>query len=232
MTRMLRVVLALSICASACGPDTLDSGPDAAGPLDTPPAPAITADALRAAIATCDVIGGKYAKDAGGIATVDICGGPGIVFWTADLDVDCDGKETPQCNLQTDRAYQDETAASDSMGDPLDAAALPYVVFPGASTRFTYANHEIGMRTVVAVVYRDKVAYGVAGDVGPASAIGEASYAMAVELGIDPDPSTGGTAEPVSYIAFTGVAARVSPIEDHVAAVALGTASATVLLGL
>jgi len=211
----------------ACGGDGEDVAPDAMpdGPTG------ITAAQLRERIASCDnVVGGPYASDGSGTADIDVCGFPGAVAWTSDLDIDCDGKETTQCNLSTDPSYMDQTAATDSNGDPLDAAALPFVVIPGRSAKFDYIDAGLGMRSVVAVIYEDKVAFGVLGDVGPQAIIGEASYAMAVLLGIDPDPSTGGVEGGVSYIAFTGTEAKVDVIEDHDEATTLGTSLAETLL--
>ena len=66
------------------------------------------------------------------------------------------------------------------------------------------------------------MSFGVFGDEGPDNIIGEASYAMAASLGIDPDPSVGGTDDTVTYIVFTGEGAAVDPIEDHAAAESLG----------
>jgi hypothetical protein len=225
------VVLLVGLCACA---DDADMGPDAApdgAPADMAPSDPTASDLLQAVADCTSVIGGPYMDGPGQPNNVDICGFAGAVAWTSDLDVDCDGKMSAECNLQTDPAYQDQTAASDSHGDPLDAATLPYVVFPGASTRWDYRTAGIGMRTVVAVIYADQVVYGVAGDVGPTAYIGEASYAMADALGIDPDPSTGGTSSRVTYIAFTGMESRVSVIEDHAEATALGVARAKLLLG-
>lgn len=203
----------------------VDAMPDVAG------SPTPTAQALRDRVAGCaTVLGGPYAADSGGPATISICGVPGAVVWTSDLDVDCDGVMTTKCNLSTDAAYQNQTAATDSMGAALDAAALPYVVVPGKSTRWDYRLAGLAMGSVFAVVYRDQVQYGVAGDVGPVSIIGEASYRMAELLGIDPDPSTGGTNEPVLYIGFTGDAGKIVPIEDHDRAVSVGLELATALL--
>jgi hypothetical protein len=203
--------------------------------MSTPDAPDMmgppTAQQLRDKLATCNVIGGPYAKDSGGAATVDICGLTGAVFWVSEMDVDCDGVMTTKCSLQTDPAYQNQTAATDSNGDPLDAAALPYVVVPGKSTRWDYKAAGLSMGSVFAVVYKDGVQYGVAGDVGPTSIIGEASYRMAELLGIDPDPRIGGTDEPVAYIGFTGADAIVDPVEDHDRAVSLGIEKARALIG-
>jgi hypothetical protein len=58
-------------------------------------------------------------------------------------------------------------------------------------------------------------------DTGPTAIIGEASYATANDLGINPDPSNGGTDSGVTYIVFQG-SQRVSPIESHSAAITLG----------
>ncbi|HTL31814.1 MAG TPA: glycoside hydrolase family 75 protein [Kofleriaceae bacterium] len=191
-----------------------------------------TAQQLMDKLATCTVIGGPYAKDSGGAATVNICGVTGAVFWISEMDVDCDGVMTSKCSLATDPAYQNQTAATDSMGNPLDAAALPYVVVPGKSTRWDYRAAGLQMGSLFAVIYRDSVQYGVAGDIGPVSIIGEASYRMAELSGIDPDPSTGGTDEAVAYIGFTGADAVVDPIEDHDRAVSLGIEKARALAGM
>lgn len=210
----------------ACGgSETEVVGPDAMPPPDAAELP--TADQLLARIAACEVVGGPFASDGG---DVDICGFPGAVAWTSDMDIDCDGQMSDQCNLGTDPSYMDQTAASDSNGDPLDAATLPFVVIPGRSARFDYLDAGLGMRSVVAVIFEGKVEYGVLGDVGPQAIIGEASYAMAVSLGIDPDPSTGGVSGGVAYIAFTGTESKVEVIEDHAAAVTLGIDRARLLL--
>ncbi|MEO8875469.1 MAG: glycoside hydrolase family 75 protein, partial [Polyangiaceae bacterium] len=91
---------------------------------------------LLALTATCtQVSNGLYSLNAGDSPTVPICGLSNAVFWKADMDIDCDGKQTTQCNSGTDPDYQNQTAASDSKGNALDAANLPYVVIPGKSTR-------------------------------------------------------------------------------------------------
>ena len=230
---MRRLVSLIAVLSAACSGDDamMTPMPDAPDMMMTPDAQGLpTADELRAAIATCNVVGGKYAENGGGTPTVDICGLPTAVFWKADLDVDCDGKETAKCNLQTDPYFQAQTAAVDSMGDPLDAAALPYVVVPGVSTRWSYRTAGLSMGSVVAVIYKDKVAYGPLGDVGPTASIGEASYRMAEILGINPDPRIGGTSDEVAYIAFTGTGAKVSPIEDQAKSIEIGVAHARALL--
>lgn len=84
--------------------------------------------------------------------------------------------------------------------------------------------------SVIAVIYNGQVEYGVFGDEGPKAIIGEASYAMAQSLGINPDPSVGGVDSGVTYIAFTGAVAVAPKLEDHPATVKLGEQLASTLL--
>ncbi len=230
----MTIALVTAACrGSAFGPDASDL-PDGDISMDAtmPDGPlAITAAALRAHLPSCAMpIGGPFAKDSGGTANIPICGGKRIVFWTADMDIDCDGQESPQCNITTDPSWQNQTSANDSMGKPLDAATLPYVVIPGVSAKFNYRNAGLSMGSVVAVLYQDKMEYGVIGDAGPTAIIGEASYQMAVRLGINPNPRTGGIGSGVTYIGFTGADGKVAELEDQTATVALGTARAQMFL--
>ena len=96
------------------------------------------------------------------------------------------------------------------------------MVIPGGSERWSYRDADLDIGSVVAVIYNGKVAFGVFGDQGPKDIIGEASYAMAELLGINPDPESGGTGEGVVYIAFQGEDAQSWPLEDHAAATAKG----------
>lgn len=195
-----------------------------APPGSDPPKPtAVTAATLLAKLGTCKkVSSAPYAKDSGGTSNIDVCGLKNAVWWQGDMDIDCDGKSSTVCNKSTDAAYQSQTAATDSKGAYLDAAALPYVVVPGVSTRWSYKTAGIAMGTVVAVIYGGKVEYGIVGDIGPTSIIGEASYAMAKSLGINPNPSTGGVSSGVTYIFFTGPSGEVTKNEDHAEAVSVG----------
>jgi hypothetical protein len=223
------VVLAVAACGStsATMPDAPGMGmADAPSDAAAPP----SAADLLAKLATCTKVGGDYATDSGLAQTIPICGLTSAVFWKADLDVDCDGKMSTQCNSTTDPSWQNQTSATDSHGNPLDAATLPYVVVPLPSTRWDYSAAGLAFGSVIAVIYMDKVEYGVFGDEGPSTIIGEASYAMASSLGIDPNPATGGADSGVAYIAFTGPSAVVPVIEDHAMAVQLGVAKARALL--
>lgn len=181
-----------------------------------------TAAELLAKVTGCSQISnGKYRTDSDTSATIPVCSRTGAVFWKADMDIDCDGQRTSQCNENTDCCFQADTAFHQSDGRPLNSAQLPYVVVPSSSSIWNYRSSGIDGASVVAVIFNNQVEYAVVGDTGPTNIIGEASYATATALGIDPDPSTGGTDSGVTYIVFTS-SSRVSPIESHGAAVTLG----------
>ncbi|HEX7664961.1 MAG TPA: glycoside hydrolase family 75 protein [Polyangiaceae bacterium] len=258
MRNALALALALGLVAACSSSSSPDGGPsaaedagstgnDAGSTIDaghvvdaSEPTEASVTDAgdeiaqLLALTSTCakKVSTAPLALNAGDTPTVDVCGLTGALFWKADMDIDCDGKQTTQCNTGTDPDYQDSTAANDSKGNPLDAASLPYVVVPGKSSKFDAAGAGLSKGAVILVLYNKKIGWAVYGDVGPSADIGEASYATAVELGVDPDPSNGGVdAADVLYVAFTGTDSIVKPIEDHAAAVTLGEAKLKTLLG-
>ncbi|MCM2410736.1 glycoside hydrolase family 75 protein [Streptomyces sp. RKAG290] len=185
----------------------------------------VSAADLLAKVSSCSQISnGKYRTDEETSASIPVCGKNGAVFWKADMDIDCDGQVTTACNADTDPWFQDDTAFHTSGGQPLSAEKLPYVVVPSSSSIWNYGSAGIKGGGVVAVVYGDKVQYAVVGDTGPDQIIGEASYATAQALGIDPDPETGGTESGVTYILFKD--STVSPIESHDAAVTAGDALA------
>ena len=193
---------------------------------------AVTAASLLALTETCKtkLSTSPFAKDEGGAATVDVCGLTGAVFFDADMDVDCDGKSSAICSSATDPDFENDTAAQASTGGPLDAATLPFIVVPGVSTKWSYSASGLSLGSVVAVVYNGKLAFGIIGDIGPKTIIGEGSYAMASALGIPGSPTTGGVSSGVTYIAFTGKNSVVAKNEDHAAAVTLGTARAQAVL--
>ncbi|MFH9395378.1 glycoside hydrolase family 75 protein [Streptomyces sp. NPDC017556] len=238
----------LALTSAACGAALLAAatlpasatGPGPGGGQEPEPAgttavegdtAAATAAELLARVRACSRISkGAYRTDSGSPkATVPVCGTQDAVFWKADMDIDCDGRRTKACNRKTDPYFLPETAFRSSRGEPLDSAALPHVVVPGPSKVWDYRKSGLTGGSVVAVVYRDRVRYGVIGDTGPTGIIGEASYAMARTLGIDPDPSTGGAESGVVYIAFKN--SRISPIESRARARSRGAELAREFVG-
>jgi hypothetical protein len=194
------------------------------------PAPGIeaapTAAELLAKTQGCSqVSNGKYKTDEETSRTVSVCDANGAVFWKADMDIDCDGQRTANCSEDTDPWFQDDTAFHQSDGKPLIADKTPYIVVPSPSSTWTYTNSGLKGAGSCAVIYNDKVLYAVIGDTGPTDIIGEASYATAKSLGIDPNPATGGTDSGVTYLCFKN--SSVSPIENHDTATSVGQGLAT-----
>ncbi|MGW4484128.1 glycoside hydrolase family 75 protein [Amycolatopsis sp. NPDC004368] len=198
--------------------------PAAAGQAQVQARPAAgpTAAQLLAKTTSCNQISnGKYKTDEDtSTKTVAVCDANGAVFWKADMDIDCDGQRTSQCNEDTDCCFQADTAFHQSDGRPLNAATLPYIVVPSSSSTWNYSSSGLKGGGSCAVIYNGKVEYAVIGDTGPTAIIGEASYATAKDLGINPDPSNGGTDSGVTYICFKN--SKVSPIENHGAATSTG----------
>jgi hypothetical protein len=180
-----------------------------------------TAAELLAKVTGCTQISnGLYRTDEETGRTIPVCDKNGAVFWKADMDIDCDGIRTSQCNENTDCCFLPDTAFHASNGQPLNAAQLPYVVVPSPSSTWDYRNFGIRGGGAVAVIFNGQVEYAVVGDTGPTAIIGEASYRTAADLGINPDPSNGGTDSGVTYIFFKN--STVSPIENHSQAVTVG----------
>jgi hypothetical protein len=185
----------------------------------------VEASALLAKASGCSQIStGSYRADARAPANIPVCGKDGVVFWEADMDIDCDGRRTSKCNEMTDPWFQGTTAFPQSDGAQLNAETLPFIVVPSAGRIWDHRASGIRGGTVAAVIYEGRVVYAVVGDTGPGEVIGEASYATAEALGINPDPRGGGVASGVTYILFKDV--EVAPIESHSAAASLGDAAA------
>ncbi|MDQ8705581.1 glycoside hydrolase family 75 protein [Streptomyces sp. LHD-70] len=187
--------------------------------LAAPPARAegdggAVAAALLARVQGCEQLSkGRFRTDDGTPADIPVCGGKGVVHWKADLDIDCDGRPSRVCNKRTDPYFQPTTAFQDSRGRHLDSAKLPYVVVPGASKLWNHREAKVWGGGLAAIVHRGKVQYAVVGDTGSTDLIGEASYATARALGIDPHPVRGGAARGVTYIFFQG--SQVGRIESR-----------------
>ena len=216
-------LIAVPLLATTAFAATRSGAPNAA-------AAAPTAAELLAKVASCTPAStGKYATDEGEAATVDICKTGAAYHWTSDLDIDCDGITTARCSPSTDPAYFNETSFQTSTGQFFTADVTHYFVVPLPSSRFNYQSAGIRPGNVGAVIYNNKVVYAVFADEGPDDIIGEASYATAQALGIDPNPATGGTAGPATFIVFTGTVP--SPVENNAVIDQVGTAAATAFLG-
>jgi hypothetical protein len=219
--------LSLAFVALAVIPLALVAAP--AGASVTAAAAAPTASQLLAKVNTCTVASnGKYATDDGVSSTVSICKSGSAFFWKADMDIDCDGVQTSHCNPTADPWYQNQTSFQTSKGKPFQADSTHYFVIPLPSSRFDYSSSGIKPGSVAAIIYQNTVVYAVFADEGPDNIIGEASYATAKALGIDPDPATGGVDSGVTYIVFPG--SVPSPVESNSAIDTKGKAAATAFI--
>ncbi|WP_369274556.1 glycoside hydrolase family 75 protein [Streptomyces sp. R11] len=224
--RTRRLTLAAAAGAALLATATLPANAGQADPEEA----AVSAADLLAKVTSCSQIShGKYRTDQATPATVPVCGTKDAVFWTADMDIDCDGWRTDSCNETTDPWFLPATAFHQSDGKPLRSDTLPYVVVPSPSGTWDYRAAGVKGGGVAAVIYDDQVLYAVVGDTGPQQIIGEASYAAAEALGIDPDPAVGGAASGVTYILFRN--SQASPIENHSAAAELGEKLAKEFVG-
>jgi hypothetical protein len=232
--KRLRLTFAALAVAAATftAATTLGAGTSVAAPTRSavPNVTGPTASQLLAKTQSCTpASNGKYATDEGGAATVSICKSGSAYFWTSDMDVDCDGITTARCNGSTDPSYFNETSFTTSTGQFFTADVTHYYVIPLPSSRFDYQAAGISPGSVAAVVYNGKVVYAVFADEGPSDIIGEASYATASALGIDPDPATGGTAGPVTFIVFPGQVPN--PVENNSAIDTVGATAANSWIG-
>ncbi|MGH1343889.1 MAG: glycoside hydrolase family 75 protein [Nannocystales bacterium] len=175
----------------------------------------------------CDRLDGTqlFRTDAGRARTIEICELEGAIWWRADADIDCDGGRSEPCT--SDPWYQATTSSKDSTGNFIDSAAVPHFVVPMSGSGFTPSDH--GIRTswsavgsAGAILYDGQLLFAPYADAGPRHVVGELSAAAADELGIPNHPVSGGVAEGVTYIIFTGDDAYVSPIESRAAAESIG----------
>jgi Fungal chitosanase of glycosyl hydrolase group 75 len=181
-----------------------------------------TASELTSLTQTCTPLAGvgKFSSDEGRPSQIQMCQLKGAIWFKADMDIDCDGGTTQVC--KDDDTYLPETSCNTSLGKPMDASNIPFIVLPQPSHGWNESNYRIRCGTVGAVIFNGKLEYGVFGDRGPEGVLGEASYAMAKRLGINADPNTGGISTGVTYIVFTGSSAVVQPIEDTSKSIGLG----------
>jgi hypothetical protein len=223
------VTTGASAGTGAVGDAATGSNSDSAGQTGSGPTPAQLLALVQAHPCTSANMVSKHAYPDPGSAVPDvpICGLKGAVYFYSDMDIDCDGRPVAGCP-GPDPSYYADTAFHNNAAMPLAAAITPYVVIP---SDFTYAGLDtVNGGNVVAVLYNGKLTYSVFGDTGPTNLIGEASYACAQSLGINPNPATGGVNAGVTYIVFVGANTAPTDIEDQTETRTLGEKLATALL--
>jgi hypothetical protein len=163
--------------------------------------------------------GGQGHTDNNGGGKINICQANGAIFWTSGMAVDCDGL-ADSCTNGTmlgannaqhcpgdDPTNQGQTSFNQANGMSLMAGMMPYIVISQDVTNVMGLDNTSMGGNTVAVIYNNKLIFAVFGDQGPVGRIGESSFMTAASLGINPDPNSGGTAGPVTYIVFTSAGA-------------------------
>lgn len=175
---------------------------------------------------------GDFVLDNGMVAHVcSLKGGPGntggAVYFTADMDIDCDGLTTSDCpgtGANMDCCYDPQTSfhgpnsGSNQYGQSLASQNTPYVVIP---EEVVYPGlDQTNGGNIVAVIYNNQIEFAVFGDQIAAQSgetgepIGEASVRTANGLGIPSSPATGGVGGGVTYIAFVGPGSQPADMEN------------------
>lgn len=130
-------------------------------------------------------------------------GGP--VHFVADADIDDDGSGPSH----GDQFHQGDTTLHLN-GHPLNADVDLYIVVPPVIPK-SVKGIVLGSQAIVVNRRNGKRSPAVVGDIGPSTKDGEISVALAVALGINPNPNTGGEDSAViEYTIEPGVAAVVN----------------------
>ena len=128
----------------------------------------------------------------------------GHISFIADADIDVDGGGPSH----GDPCYQPDTTLHHE-GQPLNSDVDKYIVVPPIVLKGV-APVVMGCLAQVTNLKNSRSAIAVVGDVGPSKKCGEISRALALELGIDPSPVSGGMDSPdVLYKVFPGTPAEV-----------------------
>jgi len=108
-----------------------------------------------------------------------------VIFFDGKMAIDADGSQLSKSRGGTDLP---ETAwRYPTSGASVDAEHVPYLVLSKEFVKASYANLRPGVtiRTgdIAAIIYKDKTAYALVADTGPACKIGEGSMKLHDELG-------------------------------------------------
>lgn len=134
---------------------------------------------------------------------LELLGNEEVVSFLADADIDCDGTGG---NPHHDPCFQPHTRYQPD----LCAEEVPYIVVPPVVLTQTKGK-VLGSHCEVTNVRNGKSAVALVGDSGPTRKIGELSPVLAVLLGLDPNPNSGGTEDKIIlYTIYVGRPAQVN----------------------
>ena len=95
-------------------------------------------------------------------------------------------------------------------GKSLNADEDPFIVIPGKIVKGVKPV-VLGSKVILINTKNNRSAAGVVGDIGPDNRLGEMARCLAIKLGVDPDPNTGGEdSHVIQYHIFLGVPANVN----------------------
>jgi len=104
----------------------------------------------------------------------------GTIFWSSKMAIDADGPAAgvgrlSGSQLDPDTGQNDTTLHFCDTDEGLPSEAVPYIVLPGATFR---TNTGLAIGDVALVIFKDKIAAAVCGDIGPSKKIGEGSIRL------------------------------------------------------
>ena len=104
----------------------------------------------------------------------------GTIFWSSKMAIDADGPAAgvgrlSGSQLDPDSGQSDTSFHFCDTDQGLPSEAVPYIVLPGATFR---SNTGLALGDVALVIFKDKIAAAICGDIGPSKKIGEGSIRL------------------------------------------------------
>jgi Fungal chitosanase of glycosyl hydrolase group 75 len=104
----------------------------------------------------------------------------GTIFWSSKMAIDADGPAAgvgrlSGSQLDPDTGQNDTTFHFSDTDQGLPSEAVPYIVIPGGTFR---TNTGLAIGDVALVIFKDKIAAAICGDIGPSKKIGEGSIRL------------------------------------------------------
>jgi hypothetical protein len=104
----------------------------------------------------------------------------GAVFWSSKMAIDADGPAAGPGHLKGSQldpdSGQNDTSLHFANGKGLPSEAVPYIVLPMLDQHSSETfDRAVAIGDVAIVIFKDKIAAAICGDLGPVNKIGEAS---------------------------------------------------------
>jgi Fungal chitosanase of glycosyl hydrolase group 75 len=104
----------------------------------------------------------------------------GTIFWSSKMAIDADGPAAgvgrlSGSQLDPDSGQNDTTFHFCDTDQGLPSEAVPYIVLPGGTFR---TNTGLAIGDVALIIFKDKIAAAICGDIGPSKKIGEGSIRL------------------------------------------------------